>query len=153
MTQYKRKHTKRLITKKRRSQKIVGGGDKHILTPDELRELKKKVVIINDDNRDKTYWFVVEKNEDVLEKVQVTNMRWNGYKLKPNLRPPSSKYPDINKLTFDDWLGVVNNNDDLNYAKETWNDIKKGDIIHLGKREWYKPRQEEPESSDDDDDE
>lgn len=146
MTQYKRKRTKKSKTKKRRSQHEGGGDSEYVLTPASKQKLEKKVEIINRDNRKKTYWFVMDKKEDILEKVQVYNKRWNGYELKPVLH----KFPGavrIRILTSDGWKGRRRGRGWEVWAEKTWEDIKEGDIIVNDKKGWYKPWQGDPSSN------
>ena len=156
MTQYKRKRTKKSKTKKRRSQHEGGGDREYVLTPGEREELEKKVKIINNDNREKTYWFVMWKGLESLEKVQVNKKYINEYKLKPELQRERGGLRQY-ILTSDGWKGRRRGSEWEAFALKTWEDIKKGDIIVKDKKGWYKPWQEDPssqrdEGNDDNDD-
>ena len=146
MTQYKRKRTKKSKTKKRRSQKIVGGGDEINLTPASKQKLEKKVEIINRDNRDKTYWFVMHKGVESLDKVQVNKKYLNEYKLKPELQRERGGLRQY-ILTLSGWKGRRRGRGWEVWAEKTWEDIKEGDIIVNDKKGWYKPWQGDPSSN------
>ena len=163
MTQYKRKRTKKSKTKKRRSQKIVGGDIR--FTKKMQDDTKKKVEQINLFNSTDLYYVVLEKREEDLDKALLArNTITCTYKLKPQIAKKKPQIAEnknyLKKMSFfaqkEDGelnIDILEKSDFMTslhkyhptYAEEFWKDIQAGDIIvqpgGFG-LQWYKPSQD-----------